>query len=124
MRTIPIIARLTSLAAAVVLAGSLAGCAGYASASSQPVETNRVEMPPSYRFDPETIKVVAGTTVTWHNSDNFTHSVMLSDGSSGDLVVRPGESVSIKFDKPGEYPYVCTFHAQNMKGKVIVVARQ
>jgi plastocyanin len=37
-----------------------------------------------------------------------------------DHVIRPGENVSISFDKAGEYPYICTFHAQDMKGTVIV----
>ncbi len=123
MRTRPLIHHLSALFAILALVCGLTACAASVSASTQPVQTNRVEMPPSYRFDPEVIKVVAGTTVTWHNSDNFTHSVKLTDGSSDDLVVRPGETVSIKFDKPGEYPYICTFHAQSMKGKVIVVAR-
>ena len=111
------------LVIATLLAITLAGCGGSASTSGQPVATDRVEMPPSYRFDPEVIKVTAGATVTWHNSDNFTHSVELTDGSSGNLVVKPGQSVVIRFDKPGEYSYTCTFHAQNMKGKVIVIAR-
>jgi plastocyanin len=102
---------------------ALAGCGGSVAASSQPVETSRVEMPPSYRFDPEVIRVPAGTTVTWHNSDNFTHSVEPQDGTNRNLVVPPGQSVQITFDQPGEYSYICAFHPQNMKGKVIVVAR-
>lgn len=105
---------------AVVLAIGLAGCGGEASVEGSPVATARVEMPPSYRFDPPVITVKAGTTVTWHNGDHFTHSVRLLDGSGIEKVAAPGESVSITFDKPGEYEYDCSFHPRDMRGKVIV----
>jgi|DewCreStandDraft_5_1066085.scaffolds.fasta_scaffold12492_3 plastocyanin len=87
-----------------------------------PVETDRVLMPPSYRFDPPVIRVRAGTTVTWENRDHFPHTVTLLDGSA-DLVVQPGQSASLTFDRPGDYPYTCRFHRQAMNGRVIVVSR-
>lgn len=59
-----------------------------------------------------------GAAVTWTNRDNFTHSVKFADRP--DHVLRPGETVTVRFDRPGTYPYVCTFHAQNMQGRVIV----
>jgi plastocyanin len=34
-----------------------------------------------------------------------------------------GSSAQIRFDTPGEYTYICTFHPQNMKGTVIVTPR-
>ena len=36
-----------------------------------------------------------------------------------DLVGR-GDSVSITFDKPGRYDYICTLHSKDMHGTVIV----
>lgn len=95
----------------------LAGCA---SKPPQPVETTHVEMPKSYRFDPPAIIVAVGTEVTWHNGDNFTHSVKFDQDIAPELVLEPGESGSVHFDQVGEYTYFCTFHAQQMKGKVIV----
>ena len=100
----------------------LGGCGGQSSQSQKPVETMQVEMPPSYRFEPAVIQVKAGATVTWTNRDNFTHNVHLlgsTDWHSDPL--RPGQSTSHTFAQPGEYPYQCDFHSQNMKGKVIVV---
>jgi plastocyanin len=82
-----------------------------------------VTMPPSYRFDPPRIQVPAGTTVTWRNSDNFTHSVSVSDGSFPLLNLSPGQSGTIAFDQPGTYNYLCTYHAQDMQGTIIVVPR-
>jgi plastocyanin len=108
--------RLILFSAALVALGLVAGCGPPAGAP--PVHTDQVNLPPSYQFVPAVIQVVAGTSVTWTNNDHFTHSVKMQDGS--DHVIRPGENVSISFDKAGEYPYVCTFHAQDMKGKVIV----
>ncbi|MBX6341311.1 MAG: cupredoxin domain-containing protein [Thermomicrobiaceae bacterium] len=121
MRTVDRRARPLVVALALVAALALAaGCGGSAAADRKPVATTRVEMPPSYRFDPPVITVKAGTTVTWHNGDHFTHSVRLQDGSGVEKVVKPGQSASITFDKPGEYRYDCGFHPRDMRGEVIV----
>jgi plastocyanin len=94
-----------------------AGCGG-AGENSEPVATTEVEMVKSYRFDPKTIEIKAGDTVTWTNDDNFTHTVEV-DGQE-DHKVGQGESVSIKFDAPGTYHYICTLHSRDMDGTVIV----
>jgi plastocyanin len=93
-----------------------AGCGG--TGSSAPVATSAVSMAKSYRFDPKTIEIRAGQTVTWTNNDNFTHTVKV-DGQDDHKVGR-GHSVSISFDKPGTYHYVCTLHSKDMHGTVIV----
>lgn len=95
----------------------LAACGGSGEAS-KPVATTQVLMPKSYRFDPKTIEVEAGATVTWRNEDNFTHTVAVEGHE--DREVEQGESVSITFREPGSYDYVCTLHSHDMKGKVIV----
>jgi plastocyanin len=96
--------------------GLVAGCGQTATVA--PALTDQVNLPPSYQFDPAVIEVVAGTAVTWTNNDHFTHSVKVQDAS--DHVIKPGESVSILFDTPGDYAYICTFHSQDMKGTVFV----
>ena len=94
-----------------------AGCGG-SSESSEPVATTQVQMAKSYRFEPQTIEVMAGDTVTWTNDDNFTHTVQVDGGE--DHEVEPGDSVSITFDEPGTYHYVCRLHSHDMDGEVIV----
>jgi len=100
---------------AAALLGVAAGCGG--SGDSAPVATTKVTMAKSYRFDPKRIEVDAGSSVTWTNDDNFTHTVQV-DGD--DHKVERGKSVSITFDKPGTYHYVCTLHSHDMDGEVIV----
>jgi plastocyanin len=101
------------VAAIAVLA---AGCGG--AGESKPVATTEVTMVKSYRFDPETIEIRAGQTVTWTNDDNFTHTVEVE--GQGDHKVERGDSVSITFDEPGTFDYVCTLHSHDMRGTVIV----
>jgi plastocyanin len=93
-----------------------AGCGG--TGSSAPVATTAVSMAKSYRFDPKTIEIKAGQTVTWTNNDNFTHTVKV-DGQHDHKVDR-GHSVSITFEEPGTYRYICTLHSHDMRGTVIV----
>ena len=93
-----------------------AGCAG--EKNSAPVATTDVRMAKSYRFDPQTIEISVGDTVTWTNDDNFTHTVQVE--GQEDHEVPPGESVEITFDNAGTYDYVCTLHRRDMQGTVIV----
>jgi plastocyanin len=105
------------IALALLLATGSA-CGGAAASAS----TNHVDMPRSYLFAPADITVRAGTTVTWTNSDQFTHSVRLVATGETIGIVKPGETLTHVFDKPGVYKYDCSFHAQNMHGTVTVTA--
>jgi plastocyanin len=110
---------MTKLLLPVVAAAALAAPAcGGSGESSEPVATTEVQMAKSYRFDPKVIEIEAGQTVTWTNDDNFTHTVQV-DGQE-DHKVGQGDSVSITFDTPGTYEYVCTLHRKDMDGEVIV----
>lgn len=60
-----------------------------------------------------------GTTVTWTNHDNFTHSVLI-EAQSDVHMMRPGETAEMTFSAPGTFNSVCTLHSQNMKGTVLV----
>ena len=64
------------------------------------------------------VEVASGSTVTWTNDDNFTHTVQVDERD--DHEVGQGERVSITFDRAGTYHYVCTLHRRDMDGEVIV----
>lgn len=113
--TTPRSRRLLPAAALAVLLVA-AGCGE--GESSEPVATTEVSMAKSYVFEPKVVAVEAGQTVTWTNDDNFTHTVQV-DGQE-DHNVEQGERVSIRFDEPGTYHYVCTLHENDMDGEVIV----
>jgi plastocyanin len=87
----------------------------------QPVPTDHVELPKSYKFEPPIIQVKPGTTVTWTNHDDFPHTVQVlagADPTTQSLGI--GKSVTITFDRPGTVYYHCSLHPAQMKGEVIV----
>ena len=107
----------------VAIATATAGCAsqpGGADRGAVAVTTTHVDLPKSYKFAPASIQVAIGSTVTWTNSDNFTHSVQFAGEDAPGAVLKPGDSTSRTFDQAGSFTYVCAFHPQNMTGTVIV----
>ncbi len=74
-------------------------------------------------FSPDNIVIKQGETVRWVNSDDIAHifSTMpvISAGKFSAKSIPPGESWEFKFDKPGEYFYLCFIH-QSMVGKITV----
>ncbi|MCI0710305.1 MAG: cytochrome P460 family protein [Chloroflexi bacterium] len=78
-----------------------------------------------YEFMPMEITVPAGTTVTWINNDETSHTVTAVDESfdSGELrsslVEDPDASFSVTFDEPGTYEYFCSIHPR-MTGVIVV----
>ena len=107
-----------SLLAAAALVSLASACGGDRAAGEPEPGANEVVMVKSYRFEPETMEIAAGETVTWRNDDNFTHTVQVED--QDDHEVEPGGSVAITFDEAGTFPYVCTLHRHDMEGTVRV----
>jgi amicyanin len=70
-----------------------------------------------YAFQPQSVTIQKGGTVTWTNQDSVVHDVKFSDGDSPDL--KKGGTYSKTFDKAGTYDYICNIHP-TMKGTVIV----
>jgi plastocyanin len=90
--------------------------------SGSPVDTDKVTLPRSYKFDPAVIRVKPGTSVTWENKDDFPHNVKLVGQNSDTKDLPVGGTASITFDQAGTFYYQCTLHPAQMKGKVIVQA--
>lgn len=80
-------------------------------APAAPVTGNAVAIK-NFAFSPATLKVKAGTTVTWTNQDTDAHTVT-SAGSGGPLhsaALATHATFSYTFTKPGTYAYLCTIH--------------
>jgi plastocyanin len=77
-----------------------------------------------FRFDPPTLEISAGDTVTWSNSDGITHTATSGtpedrDGQFDVEMPEAGTSGTHTFDEAGTYPYFCTVH-ESMTGEIIV----
>ena len=105
------------LMAAAFAVAAMTACSPSAG-DAEAVATDQVDMPKSYRFEPAAIAVAPATTVTWTNSDNFTHTVRIDGEVVGQA--EPGESITHDFDAPGTFAYDCSLHPQDMTGVVTV----
>jgi plastocyanin len=74
-----------------------------------------------FAFDPATLTVMEGDTVTWTNLDQVAHTVTADDASWDSGTLNHGESWSHTFDASGTWDYHCTIHPM-MTGTVIVEA--
>ena len=122
MRTRDRLVGILLAAALAILVGACSTSGSNGNPAGEPVATSTVDLPPSYRFEPKAISIPAGTTVTWTNHDNFTHSVKFLDGGlpSDPMLMPPGASTTFTFANPGTYAYECHLHPQDMRGTVTV----
>ncbi|MBI5885076.1 MAG: cupredoxin domain-containing protein [Deltaproteobacteria bacterium] len=74
-------------------------------------------------FRPNSIVIKKGSTVRWVNKDTVAHVFasmpVIGKGGISAPMLQPGESWEYKFDKPGEYFYICFIH-HAMIGKITV----
>lgn len=69
-------------------------------------------------FQPHTVMVATGMTVTWHNEDGVAHTVTSEEGGFDSGQIAPGGTYSHRFDGPGTFRYKCENH-ERMDGVVI-----
>lgn len=77
----------------------------------------------NYTFSPETLTVMAGTTVTWVNHDQVPHTVVEKDQQFHSSALDTDDRYSFTFTTPGVYPYFCTLHP-TMTGTITVAPEQ
>ena len=77
-------------------------------------------------FDPPTLKVAKGTTVTWKNADSTLHTVTSGTAEGGESgtafdssYLAGGKTFHWTFSTPGTFDYYCTLHPY-MKGQIVV----
>jgi plastocyanin len=73
----------------------------------------------NFMFNPATITVKVGSTVTWVNLDDEPHTVFSDAGLFRSSALDTKEHFSFKFDKAGTYHYLCTIHPR-MLGTIVV----
>jgi len=75
----------------------------------------------AYAFNPATVTVAVGDTVTWINRDNDPHTVKSAAPESvlKSPALDTSEKYSFTFAKPGVYKYFCTLHP-HMQGEIVV----
>jgi plastocyanin len=72
------------------------------------------------KFNPASVRVSAGDTVTWTNNDSVGHDVTGDGFKSGDPGgLQNGDTFKHTFPKAGTFDYVCTVHP-GMAGSVKV----
>jgi plastocyanin len=74
----------------------------------------------NFAFNPKTVEIPVGTTVTWTNLDTVAHTATgTTDASFNSGNLNQNQSFSYTFAKAGSYPYVCLYHSQ-MTGTIEV----
>ena len=111
----------TSTTAGVTTSAGVATTAGGATSSSAAAGGGAQVEIKGFAFNPASITIKVGETVTWTNNDGATHTVTADNSgdfqSSGNLA--QGDTYKVTFDKAGTFPYHCSIHP-NMKATITV----
>ncbi len=105
----------------LVLASLLAACSGESTDTTESAggDEQRIEIA-NQAFDPETVTVAVGTTVTWVSADpNLPHTSNSEDEIWFSGTLNEGDEFPFTFDEPGTYAYFCEVHP-TMTGTIVV----
>jgi amicyanin len=72
----------------------------------------------NFTFNPQTLTVKAGTTVTWTNQDDIPHTIA-NPPAFRSKALDTEQSYSFTFTTPGTYKYFCSLHP-HMTGTIVV----
>jgi plastocyanin len=73
----------------------------------------------NFAFNPASLTVAVGTTVTWTNQDSAGHTVTADDGSFGSDTLASGATFTQTFSKAGTVAYHCNIH-KTMTATIVV----
>lgn len=125
-----------ALAFIAVLSLALVACASSKDTGLTPGPTEEpgggglvVDMTDTLRFEPKTLTIKVGETVTWKNVGQQPHTVTADDGKAFDSGIGRskwipfGQTFAFTFGTAGTYPYYCFVHGtpgNNMIGTIVV----
>ena len=105
---------------ALLIAGVLfVSCSkSYNSGNTPPASSATVSIK-NMAFNPVSLSISTGTTVTWVNNDTTAHTVTADDGSFNSGTIATGAKFTWTFSTAGTFAYHCTLHTE-MTGTVVV----
>ena len=105
---------------AVALASILVACSGESTDTTGATgDEQRVEIA-DLAFNPETLTVATGSTVTWVSADpDLPHTSTSDDDLWASERLNEGEQFSFTFEEPGTYAYFCEVHP-TMRASIVV----
>ncbi len=101
-----------------VLLGLMLGLVEMAMSHSAQAQTMQITIT-NYSFQPATLAIPVGTTVTWINQDSVSHTSTSDTGPWDSGTLAHGQSFSFTFNQPGTFTYRCVIHPF-MKGTIDV----
>lgn len=107
-----------SLVVALALAATLLTLAG--SMPARAGTSHSVEIS-DFAFNPATLTIQVGDTVTWTNLDQVEHTATSTSGAFDSGMLAQNASYSVTFTEQGTYDYLCTPHP-TMTGRIVVEA--
>ena|SRR6516225_6253091 len=76
----------------------------------------------NFTFNPPTLTVKAGTTVTWTNKDDIPHGIAATGNAfARSSALDTDDHYAFTFATPGTYQYFCYIHP-HMTGTIVVEA--
>jgi plastocyanin len=112
--------KFAAVIALVAFSLALIGLRGAIASAGEPAQASRtstVEIN-HFAYHPPTLTIAKGSKVTFSNTSSITHTAT-RPGSFSTGRIKPGTSISIRFNKPGTYSYHCLIHPF-MHGKIVV----
>jgi plastocyanin len=120
------------IAAILSLSIGLAACGGYSAPSAPSVAptpapagsttvtiSSGASTQTTTAFGANPLTIAAGTTISWLNEDNTTHTSAADGQQWGSGNIPPGGRFNFAFTSPGRFTYHCQIHP-NMVGTIVV----
>ncbi|HEX2141728.1 MAG TPA: cupredoxin family copper-binding protein [Candidatus Limnocylindria bacterium] len=97
----------------------LGASAGIATPTAQAATEHRIDIS-GFAFNPSTLTIQVGDTVTWTNADDAPHTATADGGAFDSGNLDTGASFSHTFTQAGTFSYECEYHSE-MEATIVVV---